>query len=291
MHDGIKLASEIVHGGSAIGHNMVEEMLSGYRVLGFDLETTGLDPRKDRIVQYALIGSDVNGSHINQTSFVDPRVPIPTASTKIHGINDNDVKGSGSFDKHANEIKDLMDGAIVIGHNVSKFDWRFIQLEFLRAGIEAPAPRAIVDTLTLAKRLKIPGRHTLGHLCDRYGIEISRAHTADADAGACLLLLWMMMKDHPREFRGDIDDLQDLLSRIPSTEGIGKNLADLEPVNGSEGRLRYWENEIILAFGKHKGRSLTEIYKIDSHYVDWLCSPSSPIPSNIVSDFLRTQRE
>jgi len=49
-------------------------LLTGYRVLGFDLETTGFDHRKDRIVQYALVGSDADGSHINLQSLVDPRV-------------------------------------------------------------------------------------------------------------------------------------------------------------------------------------------------------------------------
>ena len=291
MPDGIKIASEIVHGGSAMGCTMVGEMLSGYKVLGFDLETTGLDPRRDRIVQYALIGSDIDGSHINLTSFVDPGTPIPSASSKIHGIKDSDVKDSGSFEKHAREIKDMMEGSVIVGHNVSKFDWRFIEIEFLRLGIDVPIPRAIVDTLTLAKRLRIPGRHTLGHLCNRYNIEISRAHTADADAGACLLLLWMMMKDHPREFRGDVDDLQDLLRRSRSEDEMGKKLADLEPVIGSEGRLRHFENDVIIAFGKHRGRSVSEVDKIDSRYIDWLCSPSSPIPSNIVSEFLRIHRE
>ncbi|DAC64743.1 TPA: hypothetical protein HA325_06925, partial [Candidatus Thalassarchaeaceae archaeon] len=72
---------------------MVGGMLAGYRVLGFDLETTGLDPRSDRIVQYALIGSDEDGSHINQTSLVNPRRTIPAASSRVHGIVDADVKG------------------------------------------------------------------------------------------------------------------------------------------------------------------------------------------------------
>ena len=101
----------------------------------------------------------------------------------------------------------------------------------------------------------------------------------------------MMMKDHPREFRGDVDDLQDLLRRSRSEDEMGKKLADLEPVIGSEGRLRHFENDVIIAFGKHRGRSVSEVDKIDSRYIDWLCSPSSPIPSNIVSEFLRIHRE
>ncbi len=270
---------------------MVGDVLSGYRVLGFDLETTGLNARSERIVQYALIGSDEDGSHINLTSFVDPKRPIPADSTRIHGISDDDVKGVGGFENHAKQICDLISGAVIVGHNVSNFDWRFLELECMRAGFESPVPRAIIDTLSLARKLRIPGRHALGTLCARYDISIDRAHTADADAGASLLLLWSMMRKHPNEFRGDIDDLQDMLNRRGSKNQMGPSMEELEPVPNTGGRLRHSPDGVIVAFGKHRGRTLEELEKIDSRYVDWLCSPSSPIPSRIVSEFVRNLRE
>ncbi|GIS49649.1 MAG: hypothetical protein Ct9H90mP23_3210 [Methanobacteriota archaeon] len=79
-YDGFISITDEVQGGSPIREVMVGGMLTGYRVLGFDLETTGLNPRSDRIVQYALIGSDVDGSHINQTALVNPRRSIPPES-------------------------------------------------------------------------------------------------------------------------------------------------------------------------------------------------------------------
>ena len=82
---------------------MVAGMLTGYRVLGFDLETTGLNPRSDRIVQYALIGSDEDGSHINKTSLVNPRQSIPPESSRVHGITNEDVKQEDDFSKHISE--------------------------------------------------------------------------------------------------------------------------------------------------------------------------------------------
>ena len=271
---------------------MVGGMLSGYRVLGFDLETTGLDARKDRIVQYALIGSDVDGSHINLASLVDPRRGIPTAASRIHGISEEDVRGAGSFETHVGAISELIEDAVIVGHNISNFDWRFLELECMRAGVETPIPRAIVDTYSLARKLRIPGRRTLGVLCARYDISIGRAHSADADAGASLLLLWSMMHSHPAEFRGDIDDLQDMLSnRGGSSSRLGPGMQDLEPVTGANGRLRLSDDGVVIAFGKHKGRTLSELEKLDSRYVDWLLSPSSPIPSKIVSEFVRNQRE
>jgi DNA polymerase III alpha subunit (gram-positive type) len=80
-------------------------------------------------------------------------------------------------------------------------------MECLRAGIEAPRIRGFIDTLKLARRLRVPGRHRLSDLCDRYGILLERAHRADADASASLLLLWNLMRDYPDEFLGPIEDL------------------------------------------------------------------------------------
>ena len=187
-------------------------LLAGYRVLGFDLETTGFDHRKDRIVQYALVGSDTDGTHINLQSLVDPRVKIPPETTRVHGISNDDVKGMGEFSQHVNEIISMIDDSIIVGHNIIRFDWRFLEVECMRAGVETPIPKGIIDTLVLARRLRIPGRHTLGHLCARFGIEMSRAHQADADAGATLLLLWRMMRAYPDRLTGSIDDLLDSFS-------------------------------------------------------------------------------
>ena len=187
-------------------------LLAGYRVLGFDLETTGFDHRKDRIVQYALVGSDTDGTHINLQSLVNPRVKIPPETTRVHGISNDDVKGMGEFSQHVNEIISMIDDSIIVGHNVIRFDWRFLEVECMRAGVETPIPKGIIDTLVLARRLRIPGRHTLGHLCARFGIEMSRAHQADADAGATLLLLWRMMRAYPDRLTGSIDDLLDSFS-------------------------------------------------------------------------------
>ena len=108
--------------------------------------------------------------------------------------------------------KRQVEGSIIVGHNVLRFDWRFLEVECVRAGIEVPVPRGIIDTFVLARRLRVPGRHTLGHLCARFGIEMSRAHQADADAGATLLLLWRMMQAYPDRFSGNVDDLLDSFS-------------------------------------------------------------------------------
>ncbi len=101
-----------------------------------------------------------------------------------------------------------------------------------------------------------------------------------------------MMQNYPNQFRGDLDDLQDMLAgRQQNSDRLGPSLVDLEPVDGTNGRLRHSDLGIVIAFGKHKGRTLQELEKIDERYLDWLSSPSSPISSKTVSELLRNHRE
>ena len=192
---------------------MSESMLEGHRVLGFDLETTGFDPRTDRVVEYAFVGSEPDGEHVSLNSLVHPGVKIPEESIRVHGISDEDVRGKGGFAEHAGEVCAAIAGAVIVGHNVIAFDWKFIEMEFMRMGAEAPRPHAIIDTLVIARRFGIPGKHKLGALCDRFGIGLENSHRANVDAGATLLLLWKVMRAYPSRFNGTLEDfLQSLAS-------------------------------------------------------------------------------
>ena len=185
---------------------VASRMLEGFRVLGLDLETTGFNPRFDRIVQYAFVGSDTDGAHLSLQSLVNPGVSIPTESTHVHGISSNDVASESDFGDHINSFREMAEGAIIVGHNVIAFDWRFIEVECARFGVEPPAPYAIIDTLILARKLRLTRPHKLGSLCERYGIRLERSHSADADAGASLLLLWRIMANNPEMFQSSVEE-------------------------------------------------------------------------------------
>ena len=186
-------------------------MLDGQRVLGFDLETTGFDPRSDRIVQYAFVGSDFDGLHVGLQSVVDPGVRIPPEATSVHGISDADVSGKGGFSDHLGVFSDLIGGSVIVGHNVLAFDWRFVEMEYARVGREVPEPLGILDTLVLSRRVGLPRPHKLGSLCERFGIALERAHTADADAGAALLLLWKIMQGLAKKSDRSLEGLLNLM--------------------------------------------------------------------------------
>ncbi|MEC7532387.1 MAG: 3'-5' exonuclease [Candidatus Thermoplasmatota archaeon] len=194
---------------------MVSDFLSGFRVLGFDLETTGFNPRQDRVVQFALIGSDSDGSQLSMQSLVNPGCRIPVESSKVHGIFDENVRDAAGFAEHLDSICEMMEGSIIVGHNVIAFDWRFLEMECIRIGREVPSPLALVDTLELARTLGIPGGHKLGVLCERFGISLERSHSADADAGATLLLLWKFMVAFPEMFEGEARDVLNSISHRP----------------------------------------------------------------------------
>ena len=257
---------------------MTHDCFEGFAVLSLDLETTGIESRRDKIVQYAFIGSLSDGTEVNIEELVNPQRAIPHETTAIHGIHNSDVAGLPGFDAHVKLVHEMIEDAVIVGHNVRRFDLGFIDNEYLRLGLSPPKPAAVVDTLEVVRRLKLPKPHNLGALCERYGIELVNAHTAGADAAASLLLLWRLMNDHPSHFRKGPVDIERWLvggRAVESTSSeLGPGLADLEALD-RQGRLRKDEGRLILAFGRHRAKSMQEIEKIDPGYLDWLASPGS----------------
>ena len=179
---------------------MAQDLFEGEKVLAFDLETTGVSTNNDRIVQYALIGTLADGTAVNVEQLVKPGVRIPFDASNIHGIYDEDVRDKPRFSEVADELADLIDGAVLVGHNVRSFDFAMLKTEFLRMGRLAPQPKAIMDTLELVRRLRLPRPHNLGALCQRHGIRLEAAHTAAADAAATMLLFWRLSVEHAGAF-------------------------------------------------------------------------------------------
>ena len=250
------------------------DVLEGHRVLAFDLETTGISTNNDRIVQVALIGADADGNPIHHDILVNPQRPIPRDASRVHGIYDQDVRSKPVFKECANELAELMEGAVIVGHNARKFDMPLLQNEFYRCGISPPRPLVVLDTLEAVRRLKIPRPHNLGAQCARHGIDLSNAHDAAADAAACLLLLWKVMRDHPSSFRRSLQEIEEWLisGEVRKDESdLGRALTDLESLD-KNGRIRIDEGAYILAFGRHRGKDLQSIEREDPRYVDWLIS-------------------
>lgn len=271
------------------------DILQGHKVLAFDLETTGVSTNNDRIVQVALIGADIDGSPIHYDILVNPQRPIPSGASQVHGIFDSDVRSKPIFKHFTEEICDLMEGAVIVGHNARRFDMPLIENEFFRCGVSPPKPLVILDTLEVVRRLRIPRPHNLGAQCARHGIDLSNAHDAAADAAACLLLLWKVMRDHPSSFRRSLPEIEDWLIngdvRKDESE-LGRSLSDLESLDNN-GRIKIDDKAYIVAFGRHRGKDLQTIEREDPRYVDWLISPNGiedDSAREILSEFISSIR-
>ncbi len=250
-------------------------VLDGHRVLAFDLETTGVSTQNDRIVQVALIGANADGESIHYDILINPQRPIPSGASRVHGIYDSDVKGEPVFKHYAQELYDLMQGSVIVGHNARKFDMPLIDNEFYRCGLVPPKPLVILDTLEAVRRLRVPRPHNLGAQCARHGIDLTNAHDAAADAAASLLLLWRLMRDHPASFRRSIEDIEYWLINgegRKDADDLGRSLTDL-PSLDPQGRVKVEDGCYFIAFGRHRGKDIGTIAKEDPRYLDWLLSP------------------
>ena len=105
-------------------------------IVFFDLETTGVNIASDRIVEIAILKIFPNGNKESKSWLVNPTIPIPIETTKIHGITDGKVEKEPTFEQLSNEILELINNSDLAGYNSNKFDIPILAEEFLRVGID-----------------------------------------------------------------------------------------------------------------------------------------------------------
>ncbi len=144
------------------------------REIIFDTETTGLDAREDRIIEFGgveLVNRFPTGRTIH--FYIDPqgRSVHPDAQA-IHGISNADLAGKPTFPDLVAELQAFLDGAMLVAHNAN-FDIGFLDAEFGRLGLPSVDPARVIDTLAIARRKHPMGPNSLDALCRRYGIDNS----------------------------------------------------------------------------------------------------------------------
>ena len=155
------------------------------REIVFDTETTGLDPREDRVIELGcveLVNRFPTGRTLHRYINAQGRSVHPDALA-VHGISDADLADKPVFSQIVDEFLEFIDGAKLVAHNAN-FDIGFINAEFTRLGQLLIEPDRVVDTLALARRKHPMGPNSLDALCRRYGIDNSRRtkHGALLDA-------------------------------------------------------------------------------------------------------------
>ncbi len=165
--------------------------LIALEAVALDTETTGLDAKSARVIQIAAVRIS-NGALATAAPFdtlVDPGVPVPAATTKVHGITDAALRGQPAFKDVAGPLGDYIGARVVIGHTVG-YDMTVLGREHAAAGLAAPRWRTL-DVRPLA-RIVAPGLagYSLDRLCEWLGIAITQRHSAlgDAEAAAQVFL-------------------------------------------------------------------------------------------------------
>jgi len=168
----------------AIGPSLGEQ-----RFAVVDVETSGLSPRRHRILQVAVVHARADGTILDEwASDVRPRL-WRVGPTHVHGLTARRLRGAPTIAGLVPELVGRLDGAVLAAHNAS-FDWAFLRRSLRRAGYTPPDARRLC-TLRLSRSLDGDGvdSHRLVDLCDRYGIDHPNAHDALADARATATLL------------------------------------------------------------------------------------------------------
>ncbi len=189
-------------------------------LLGFDTETTGVNPFRDRIVTAALVGRGPAGTW-QRTWLIDPKVEIPEQAAAIHGISTeyaraNGVDAASALEEIAAELTAAFQNQIPVVAFNAAFDLTIIESELERHGLTTIGERLgrplspVVDPLVLDRALDRyrPGKRKLGDLIEIYGVkETGRLHTADADVAATLEVLAALATKHPELSAQDLDNL------------------------------------------------------------------------------------
>ena len=224
-------------------------------IIFFDLETTGTDFSKDRIVEICYIKVYPDGREVEYTKRINPEMHIPEGASAVHGIYDADVKDCPTFREVAREIANEFEGCDVAGFNSNRFDLPMLAEEFLRAQVDIDLSRLRAIDVQVLYHKREP--RTLSAAYKFYcGENLEDAHSALADTRATYHVLKAQL-DHYDDMPNDIEAL--------SKESSFTNNVDFA------GRIVYDENgREIFNFGKYKGMPVDAVLDRDPSYYGWM---------------------
>jgi DNA polymerase-3 subunit epsilon len=164
------------------------------RFLALDLETTGLDPRRDAIVSMAAMPFVDGVPGAGYVTLVDPGRPIPPESTAVHGLTNSMVRGAPLVERLLRDAETILAADVVVGHNVA-FDLAFLA-RVRRAHRLKRLGNPALDTRLLAAGLHPEWRDfTLEHVAARTGVEVVARHTAEGDALTAGRIFWALLPE------------------------------------------------------------------------------------------------
>jgi len=231
-------------------------------IVFIDLETTGVNVATDRIVEFAAIKINMDGSEETLRYIVNPEMHIPKKTSEIHGIHDEDVKDSPTFKEIAKKVAKFIEGCDLGGFNSNKFDIPLLAEEFMRADVDIDMKRRkFIDVQTIFhKKEKRTLEAAYQFYCEK---ELIDAHSALADTRATYEVLLAQLDKYP-DLKNDVEYLAEFSSHTKHADFAGRLIFDED---GDE----------CVNFGKHKGRKVKDVLVSDPGYYGWIMQGDFPL--------------
>ena len=241
----------------------------------FDLETTGVNVASDRIVEISILKAKPDGTEQIKTMRINPGMSIPLESSLIHGIYNEDVSLEPSFKQAGEELARFLDDCDLAGYNSNKFDIPVLMEEFLRAGIGFDIDnRHFVDVQNIFHQME---QRTLRAAYQFYcGKVIENAHSAEADIKATYeVLLAQIGKYENQDWENKKGEISKPVQN--NIEALHKFTNLNKPVDFAA-RMVYNEDGVeVINFGKHKGRSVEDVFQSEPSYYNWMQNGDFPL--------------
>lgn len=239
----------------------------------FDIESTGVNARQDRIIELAAIRVEPDGTETEKCWLLNPGVKIPPETTAIHHITDDIVAGCPTFADVAGEIEDFFRGCDLSGFNADRFDIPCLEEEFARTGRNfAAGDRRHVDVQRIYhKREPRDLTAAVRFYCGR---DHAGAHGAEADARATLDVLKAQLAKYPD---------------LPKTAAeMDEYLVPRDPLNADRrGLLRWVNGELCVNFGQKRGTRLRDLFVHEKNWLKWFVKGNFEADARmIVNDLL-----
>ncbi|NLL83521.1 MAG: 3'-5' exonuclease [Lentisphaerae bacterium] len=236
----------------------------------FDIESTGIVPRADRIIELAIIKINPDGTEIEKEWLLNPGIPIPQETTAIHGITDEIVKSCPTFPDVAHEIRAFIADSDLGGFNITRFDIPILCEEFLRAGVmfEFESRRIIDAQKIFHAREPRNLAAALAFYCNK---EHTDAHGAIADTRATIDVVIGQFQRYT-DLPSDIDELDQMFN-------------PRDPFNADRaGRFRWVDNKLTINFGKKKGALVEDLIRDDPNFLKWICRSDFPRDTRTIAE-------
>lgn len=240
----------------------------------FDLETTGLSTSHDRIVEISVLRVNTDGTEEQRTWLLNPEMPISDEASSVHGYTDEMVADKPTFRQMAPEIAKFLSNCDLAGYNILKFDLPLLVEEFLRVDCEFdPKSRSLIDVMNIF--MKMEPRTLKGAYRFFCHAELEGAHGAGADTKATYEVLKAMLDRYQGveyedskgvRSQGPVNDMKEL-----SQFSAHHQNADLS------GQIIYdAEGKEVFQFGKHKGKRVEDVFRMEPAYYAWMMNSEFP---------------